>query len=63
MMDSNPDLRPSANELLTNYLQSEIELELKWEKKENKLLKEKVKELEQKLNACKACKAKRKNSI
>lgn len=57
MMSNNPDFRPSAHELLTNYLQSEIELELKWEKKQNKILKEKVKELEDKLRA------KRKNSL
>lgn len=57
MMNSNPDYRPSAHELLTNYLQSEIELELKWEKRQNKILKERVKELEEMLHA------RRKNSF
>jgi hypothetical protein len=49
MMSSNPDHRPSAHELLTNFLQSEIELELKWEKQQNAILRKKVKELESKL--------------
>ena len=46
MMNSKSELRPSANTLLTNYLQSEIELELKWEKTQNELLKKKIKEYE-----------------
>ena len=46
MMNSKPDLRPSAGELLSNYLQSEIELELKWEKTQNELLKKKIREYE-----------------
>jgi len=49
MMNNNPDLRPSANELLTNYLQSEIEIELKWEKTQNSLLKKKIKDYEEAL--------------
>jgi hypothetical protein len=49
MMSSSPDHRPSAHDLLTNFLQSEIELELKWEKHQNAILKKKVKELETKL--------------
>jgi len=57
MMNNDPAKRPSAHELLTNFLQSEIELELKWEKKQNKILKDKIKDLEKMLQT------KRKNSI
>lgn len=56
-MNSNPNSRPSAHELLSHFLQSETELELKWEKRQNRLLKERVKELEEKLRK------KRKNSV
>lgn len=49
MMSHSPDLRPSAHELLTNFLQSEIELELKWEKEQNAILRKKIRELEAKL--------------
>ena len=56
-MSSNADARPSAHELLTNFLQSEIELELKWEKKQNKGLKKQIRELEEQLGL------KRKNSM
>jgi len=57
MTSNNPHQRPSAAELMANFLQSEIELELKWEKKENKVLKKQIKELEGQLNI------KRKNSM
>lgn len=57
MMSLNPEARPSANELLTNFLQSEIELELKWEKKQNKGLKRQIKDLEEQLGI------RRKNSM
>ena len=57
MMNKDPAKRPSAHELLTNFLQSEIELELKWEKKQNKILKDKIKDLEKMLQT------KRKNSL
>lgn len=33
MMHPDPDQRPSAHDLLSNHLQSDIELELRWEKK------------------------------
>jgi hypothetical protein len=57
MMHPNPDQRPSAEKLLKTYLQSEIELELKWEKEENQRLKNKIKDLEKQL------KIRRKNSF
>lgn len=49
MMSPNQDQRPSAHELISNYLQSEPELELKWEKTENKILKKRLADLEGKL--------------
>ena len=49
MMHHSSDMRPSAHELLTNFLQSEIELELKWEKEQNAILRKKIRELEGKL--------------
>ena len=57
MMSSNPEKRPSANELLTNFLQSETELELKWEKRQNRGLKKQIRELEDQIGI------KRKNSM
>jgi hypothetical protein len=50
MMNHDSEKRPSANELLTNFLQSEIELELQYEKYQNIRLKKKIKDLEEKLN-------------
>ena len=49
MLSPNPDQRPSAQDLLENSLQSELELELRWEKAQNLQLKKKIKEYEQKL--------------
>jgi len=49
MLSPNPDQRPSAQELLDNSLQSDLELELRWEKTQNQLLKKKIKEYEEKL--------------
>lgn len=56
MMSRNPDKRPSANELISNYLPSDIELELKWERTEKELLKKQLNELKEKYEC------KRKNS-
>ena len=47
MMNSKPNLRPSASDLLSSYLQSGIELEMKWQKTQNELLKKKIKEYEE----------------
>lgn len=58
MMNPNPDLRPSAEELLvSDFLRSEIEMELKWEKTQNNLLRKQIEEYE------KILKLKRKNSF
>lgn len=57
MMSPNADKRPSANELISNYLPSEIELELKWERIEKELLKRQLQETQEKI------KRKRKNSL
>ena len=46
-MNSKPNLRPSASDLLSSYLQSGIELEMKWQKTQNELLKKKIKEYEE----------------
>lgn len=49
MLSKNPADRPSAQELLARDLPSEIELELKWEKIENKLLQIQYSRLEKKV--------------
>ena len=49
MLSPNPDNRPSAQDLLENSLQSELELELRWEKTQNQLLKKKIKDYEERL--------------
>ncbi len=49
MLSPSPDQRPSAQDLIENFLQSELELELRWEKAQNQQLKKKIKEYEQKL--------------
>ena len=47
MMHKDPNLRPSANDLVNcNFLQSEIELKLKWEKTLNKIYESKIQEYE-----------------
>ena len=56
MMSRNPDKRPSAHELISNFLPSNIELELKWERTEKELLKKQLSDLQQKYEI------KRKNS-
>lgn len=40
MLHKDPNVRPTAQELLMHYLPSEMELKLKWEKIENQLLQE-----------------------
>lgn len=57
MLSSNPDYRPSADELLTTFLQSEVDLELKWEKRQNRALKKQIREMEDQLGI------RRKNSM
>lgn len=57
MLSTKPEQRPSASDLLDNSLQSELELELRWEKTQNEQLKKKIREYEQHL------KIKRKNSF
>ena len=57
MMNPNSVLRPTAQELIANFLQNEIEVELQWEKNQNLELKKRLSELEKKL------KIKRKNSF
>jgi wee1-like protein kinase len=57
MLASNPDARPSAKFLLANYLPSEIELELKWQKIKNNLLRDQIAVYKDQM------KTKRKNSI
>ena len=57
MMHSDLDQRPSAIELLSNFLQSEIEIELQYEKYENRILKKKIQDIESKLKIV------RKNSV
>lgn len=48
MLNPNPDFRPSAEQLLiSDFLRSEIEMELKWEKTQNQLFREKIHEYEQ----------------
>lgn len=50
MMNPNPDYRPSAEQLLvSNFLRSELEMELIWQKKENEVLKEKLEDYEMKM--------------
>jgi len=49
MLNKDPNVRPTAQELLLHYLPSEMELKLKWEKIENHLLQERKNELEKKL--------------
>ena len=56
-MNPNSVLRPTAQELIANFLQNEIEVELQWEKNQNLELKKRLSELEKKL------KIKRKNSF
>jgi len=46
MLHRDPNMRPTAQELLLNYLPSEMELKLKWEKIENQLLQERKSNLE-----------------
>lgn len=54
MMNPNPELRPSAEELLNSrYLTGDGVGKMMWEKIENKILKEKVKELEGRLRLVK----------
>jgi len=48
MLNRDPTNRPTAQELLTLYLPSEVELELKWEKTVNYLLIDKIKSYEKK---------------
>lgn len=50
MMDKDPDARPTADEILTNYLPEEREVEAKWIKIEHKMLKEQKKILQNMLN-------------
>ena len=57
MMSPTADKRPSAHELISNFLPSEIELELKWERAEKELLKRQLQETKERI------KRKRKNSI
>ena len=57
MMNPNSTMRPTAQELIANFLQNEIEVELQWEKNQNLELKKRLSELEKKL------KIKRKNSF
>jgi len=57
MINPNAAARPSANDLITNFLQDEIEFELQWEKNQNAELRKKLSDLEKKLNI------KRKNSF
>lgn len=58
MLNPNPDDRPSAEQLLvSDFLRSEIELELQWERTQNRLYQEKIQEYE------KILKIKRKNSF
>lgn len=49
MMQRNPAQRPSAKELLTQFLPDKVNLELKWEKIEKNMLKDEKKALEGKL--------------
>lgn len=47
MLNPIPDKRPSAEELLvSDFLRSEIEMELKWEKTQNLMYQEKIREYE-----------------
>ena len=51
MMHPIPSCRPSSKNLLvTDFLQSEIEMKLKWEKHLNQIYKNKIAEYEKKLN-------------
>ena len=50
MLSLNPEQRPSAQDLLENWLQSEPELELKALKIQNEKLKKELKGLEQQLS-------------
>jgi len=59
MLGKNPFERPSAQELLAHDLPSEMEVELKWEKIQNRVLQERKTVLENKLNT----RRKRRNSV
>ena len=59
MLSKNPFERPSAQELLAHDLPSEMEVELKWEKTQNRILQERKADLENQLNERK----KRRNSF
>jgi hypothetical protein len=51
MLNPVPDRRPSAEQLLvSDFLRSEIEMELKWEKTKNLIYEEKIREYERILN-------------
>ena len=50
MLSVDPGRRPTANQLLANWLLSERELELRQEMKENAALKERVQQLERLLS-------------
>lgn len=50
MMNPNPNYRPSAEQLLvSNFLRSELEMELIWQKRENEVLKGKLEDYERKM--------------
>lgn len=49
MMNQDPDKRPSVDELLVNFLQTEEEKDVKTKKNQNKVLKKEVEELGKKL--------------
>ena len=49
MINPNSSLRPTSQELIKNFLQNEIEVELQWEKNLNIELKKKMKALQEKL--------------
>jgi len=59
MLSKNPFERPSAQELLAHDLPSEMEVELKWEKIQNRVLQERKTVLENQLNT----RRKRRNSV
>ena len=46
MMNPQPDKRPSANELISKFLSTDIELELESVKKEKATLKKQLRELQ-----------------
>lgn len=50
MVNPNPEIRPSASELLlSDFLQSEIEIALKIEKEKNQIMKKKINDYEKML--------------